>query len=359
MIVLCAPEPELKALDIQHALDLSCDLVLAPWRLPSQTPTWGTIARFVHARKQVGENLRGLPGYPLAELAIRAWARGQTPRMLGGRFALRRALSHWFARCASRLDSTNVIIAPSLAARRVFASRPRSHKILWLDFPCLRQLHYDLNEHAKRHPESRYLHRYRAPDHVVIDQEVEWELADAIVVRGAYAWECLLRSGVPEEKLIKLKPRQSFAPPMEQGTMRSPSGYIHIALAGIAGARHGGYELLKLLDSRPCLVAHLRFGEGSEPSALAQHPQVLPISDSSWEQIDALVALSCCEGYFSEIARAQALGLPIIGTREALAWAKADRIVDLNDSETLARAVDSLRLGQLSDKGSEALRRIG
>jgi hypothetical protein len=332
MIVLVAAEPELSRHSVEEALGLRVDRVLAPWKLPAATPAVGPLARFVRLRR--GEPAaRGLPGYPLVELCARGWARGQTPRILSSRLALRRALSLWAARALGSLGSRDTVIAPTLVARRVFAAAPSARKVLWQDLPCMRRLHRDLDAQAERYPESRYLRRYRAPEWAVVDQEVEWELADRIAVRGRYARDVLLEAGLPAHRLARIGsaatiptlPRRAGAP-----------GEVHLIVAGIAGARHCTNELLAALDERPWLHLHLRGGEGAEPAELLSHPRAVALTEKSWERASALAALSCCEAYFPEVRRAAACGLAIIATEPACAWLEKSELAAVVNAGSIA-----------------------
>jgi len=337
MIVLISPEPGVRRCHVEDELSLSVNLLLAPWQLPIWAPAWGAAARFVEQRRQ-RERARRLLGYPMLEVVSRLWARGQTHRLLEARFVLRRGLSFWAARVLRSLGAGDTIIAPALTARRAFAAAPNAQKILWQDLPCLRQLHRDLDAQAERYPSSAYLRRFRAPDWAVIDQEVEWELADVITVRGHFAHRTLQQGGISSAKLKPIFQAKSYSAP----TRRPSGGVVHVALAEIACARHFTNEVHEVLTTRPWLRVHLRSGEGSEPRELLSHPQVQELNEDSWPQLDALLAVSCCESYARAIDRARNLGLPVIATQTACAWHEVASIPQSDAAQHLGAAIDRL-----------------
>jgi hypothetical protein len=177
--------------------------------------------------------------------------------------------------------------------------------------PGLRCLHDDLDLAAAQHRHCAYLNRYRAPDWTIVDQEVEWQLADEIHVRGRFARQLLLNQGVPAEKIVLLES------PVQSPLLRESSktrAKLHVLLAGLASARHGTNEILRALEFRPWLEVYARAGEGTEPADFMEHPQVHHSDPNTLAQVDALLVPSFCETYLPELRLAAASGIPIIAS---------------------------------------------
>ncbi|MGE0495738.1 MAG: hypothetical protein AB7S38_41420 [Vulcanimicrobiota bacterium] len=263
-------------------LSLVSGRLVAPWALP-RLPI-----PFFRRRHQPGA--RGWPGFFLLEAGLRLWAGRNVTRSLRARFWLRRLVG-------SRLRSPGdePVVVATLSALELFSHHP-GKKILMLDLPLLRQLHADLDQAARHHPHSPFLHRFRAPHAVVARQEAELALADEVWVLGPYA-ETLL-SGYPVRRLDR-----PVAPRPAQGT--------DWLLAGPATARNGVYQALELLERFPQARLRVNPGEGLEPFDLLDHPRVTPAGDL--EGVGLVLALSWCESYPAE-ARS---GLPLLATRPA------------------------------------------
>jgi glycosyltransferase involved in cell wall biosynthesis len=281
-------------------------------------------------------------GYPLAELAARAWARTKTDRTLHARFVFRDLGGRWAAKqaCLTRADT---VIAPSCAARALFAAAPQAKKILLLDMPGLRALHDDLDLAAAHNARSVYLNRYRAPDWVLVNQEVEWQLADEIHVRGRFVQDLLIARGIPEDK-IQFVP-QRIEQPVARKEGRAGS-QVRVLLAGLASARHGTHELLSALHERPWLEIYARSGEGCEPAEFVQHPRVHRATKESLAEVDAVVVPSFCETYLPELRQAKASGIPVIATLRGAAHLSANQLfAELSPKlgHSLPRALDKLR----------------
>jgi hypothetical protein len=310
MIIAFEPEPSPLMRAFEGAQPEPVGRIIRPWRLPPGVRRLAPspLQRFVTQRCQdVGI---GLTGFPLVELAARAWAGSRTDRTLHSRFLFRRLLGQWAARQPG-VPNADAIIAPSCAARYLFSAAPTARKILLLDMPGLRCLHDDLDLAATQHVNCAYLNRYRAPDWTVVDQEVEWQLADEIHVRGRFAHQLLLNQGVPAEKILLFEPAP---PPPALREEARPDTDLHVLLAGLASARHGTNELLKVLDSRPWLQVYARAGEGCEPAEFVQHPRVHSATAGSLLQADAVLVPSFCETYLPELNLAAASGVPIIAS---------------------------------------------
>jgi len=312
-VIIVEPEPSNTIANFTYP-GARLHLRLRPWRLPltiGKLPFLGE-QRFVRVRST--REGRALPGFVQAEMVARLWARGQTHRILHSKFVLRRWTEEWAARQSS-LRQTSIVVAPSNTARSVFAAAPDAKKILIIDLPLLRRLHEDLRAAAVKYPLARYLGRYRAPNWAIVNQEVEWELADEIFVRGQFAREELKRAGVDASK-IRILPGLPPSPRLRHTVSKAP-GAVHVLLAGLAAARNGTHSIVYALEQLPWLHVHLRVGEGCEPQRLLRHSRVIPFSkrnDSSLEAMDAVVAPSLCESYHPELALAYGLGIPMIAT---------------------------------------------
>jgi hypothetical protein len=277
----------------------------------------------------------------LASRAIGAlWARDYTDRRMRIRFARRALIDRMAARWLPR--SARMVIAPSGAAERVFAlARARGCETrLVHDLTCMRELHEDLDEAARRYPECGFLRRFRAPRALLTRQETERVLADRVMVRGAYAARLLQTRGVPGDRIERIPqpPERRPASPRvpTQGTL---------LLAGLAAARGGTNEALQALERRPHLTLLVRPGEGTEPRRLLSHPQVRIATRREREELDgvqAVLAPSWCESHAVEVPLAAALGVPVIGTARALGDVVAAHTIEPGDSYALGLAIDAL-----------------
>lgn len=342
MTLVFEPEPSEFMRSFVAAQVSGTPLMLRPWLLPSQIQGLAPrpLRRFVNQRCQ--DHGKGLLGFPFVELAASAWAGSKTDRRLHSRFVMRRLLGAWAAR-QSCVASAETIIAPSCAARALFAATPRAKKILLLDMPALRRLHEDLDSAAAKNSGSRYLHRYRAPDWTLVNQEVEWQLADEIHTRGRFVRELLLRSGIPKDKIYSVEAKEEKAIARHKPDDRTR---VRVLLAGLASARHGTHELLSALQSRPWLQVYARSGEGSEPAAFFRHPQVQTATAASLSEVDAVLVPSFCETYLPELRQASASGVPVIATlRGAASLAATELFAELSPEidSSLSRALDKLR----------------
>lgn len=221
---------------------------LAPWALPLRGPGEFFRRRFLTgARRQLGWT--GL------EAMMRLWAGSDTARGMQARFALRGLAARW-----ATAGPEDEVVAPSLAALELFARHP-GRKILLLDLPLLRELHADLDAAATANPSSQFLHRYRASRDIVVRQEQELALANEVWVRGAHAATLLERRGLPWKPLPTINDSAPTNPPRGNG----------ILLAGLASARHGLPELLRVVEAHRDWRLHLRCGPGTEPANLLDH----------------------------------------------------------------------------------------
>ncbi len=311
---------------------------LRPWRLPqaSEKLAPATLRRFVGLRAQ--EQGLALPGFTAAELAARAWAGSRSDRQLHSKFQLRTLASRWAAR---KLGGASVVVAPSNAARAIFAQAHNARKVLIFDMPHLRGLHEDLDRERDRFPDCRFLARYRAPEWAIVDQEVELLLADEVWVRGFYLRDRLRLQGVADERLRVLPwPGQVI----EARPIESP-GLLHVLLAGLAAARNGSNELYKALQARPWLRVHVRGGLGAEPAAFLQHPQVQAACATSLASVHAVVAPSLCEAYLADVSSAAASGLALIATHRGAGSVAPEtlfRLLPTPIGDALGEALDAL-----------------
>ncbi len=339
MIVVVAPEPaswpaRLAALDPDVR-------IFAPWAIPDLAPLRLLAHRIPFLRRRLTHDaVDPVPGWPLAELALSAWIGERADRRLRGLFLRRAAVDRLAAARIRRARDLRAVIAPSGAAERTFAAAARAGArcILLEDLPALRQLQEDLDQAAARHPDCRFLRRFRAGSAVLAVQEVEWAMADRVLVRGAFARATRAAAGVAAARIIDwpdplpaVRPRRS-APP------------TRALLAGLAAARHGTCEVLALVDSRPDLELAVRAGEGLEPAALLDHPRIrraTPRELAALDGIGLVLAPSWCESYPDEVALAVSHGVPVTGTLRAAGFADLGAGAHQpGDGRALAAAVD-------------------
>lgn len=299
----------------------------APWAL-GPLPRW--LPGFFTRRQLAGA--RALPGWPLAEAALRLWTRAQTERTLFGRFMLRAAVDWLAARYILR-ERPSEVVAPSCAARRSFAAARAigARTVLVEDLADLRGLHEDLDHAARAHPECRFLRNYRAPAKILARQETERLLADELFVRGRHAWSARVRMGFPAAQLRRIEPR-AFQP------LTRSRGRNQLLLAGLAAARHGTVEALAALAARPDATLFVHGGPGTEPDGLLQHPRVRRHTN---EPVSCVLAIAWCESYPSDVPAAAAAGIPIIATQRAAGFTETIEVPP-GDALAVARALAQL-----------------
>jgi hypothetical protein len=319
VISVIAPEPvpwvkELLALNDQR---LVTD-VFAPWAV-APAPRW--FPDFVRSRwdrRSIDEHRDHVlpwPGWPFGELSLRQLAGGKVPRQMEARFLNRKIIG--LLATALMRKRVNVVVAPSLAAGELFvkARQLGGRTVLLEDIPDMRSLHADLDAAASVHPDAAFLRRYRAPLKWMVRQERERVLADVIVVRGPFA--------LAERKRDH---PDAIVEPWPVASARAASGWSEgkrpnvVLLAGLASARNGSYELLQALDALPELRVLVHAGEGTEPASLLRHPRVRVVDANErarLSSVGAVVAPAWCEGHSPDVARAEALDVPVIASTRA------------------------------------------
>lgn len=292
-------------------------VLLAPWALPARLP-----GRFLGRRYRPGA--RWQPGWTAVEAALALWSRGRTDRQMEARFQLRALTDAW----ASRMLPPGVeqVYAPSCAAWRTFARARKlgAQTILVEDLPSLRELQDDLDRAAARHPDCRFLRRYRADRGRLVRQESERALSHRLLLRGLHA-RALRGRG---EELAGPAP----------SPMRREAG--RLCLAGLATGRNGSNEALALLERLPGLELEVQAGEGLEPAGLLAHPRVRARQGAPAGEL--VLAPAWCESYPPEVGAALAAGLPVIGTRQAAGWSTLTAEVEPGDVDGLVAAVEWL-----------------
>ena len=297
--------------------------------------------------------ITSVPGWPLGEAALRAWASGRADRNLRARFAVRRAVDALAAHWLRRLRPA-IVIAPSCAAQRTFAAARDIAATTFLleDLPWIRELHRDLDTAARIHRDCAFLRRFRAPGHVLARQEAERVLADHLIVRSRHAREERLAAGFPAERIIDF---DWATPPANASSASRPRAKaarprLRVLLAGLAAARHGTVEALAAIAERPEIELVVRAGEGMEPEGLLRHPRVSRATPAAWQAldgIDAVIAPSFCETHLSEVTLASRAGLPVIATARAAGFIIPTREIPPGDAEALGRALDAIASGSV------------
>jgi hypothetical protein len=305
--------------------------VLAPWSLPEGPERWDALPSRLRAawrRRTVpgagDARVWGLPGWWAVEAGMR-WNGRSAAAAFQSRFLLR----GWVARAVAPLLPARLetVVAPSLCARELFAMARRrgARCVLVEDLPSLRELHADLDEAARRHPEEPFLRNHRARAEDVARQEAERVLADEIWVRGEFQRERLVAAGYAPERLRELRPLEEAAP----RAALAPGRPERVALlAGPALARSGLREALEVLEARPRWRLRVRPTEGTNPQLL-EHPRVTRLTAPArhpLQGVDAVLALSWCESSPAELALAAAGGIPIIATDRASGFFPCQRV---------------------------------
>jgi hypothetical protein len=345
VIALVVPEPAAwwtRVATLAAAIDPDVR-VIAPWALPDLAPLRALAPRVPFLRRRLTRSpTESFPGWPLAELALSAWIGNRADRRLSALFLRRAAVDRVAAARLTRARDLRAVIAPSGAAERTFAaaSRAGARTILLDDLPSLRQLQEDLDEAAARHPDCRFLRRFRAGPSTLARQEVEWAMADRILVRGAFARSVRAAAGVADLRLIDWP--EPLPPPA--AAPRAAAGATRVLLAGLAAARHGTCEALALLDAHPDLELAVRAGEGLEPAGLLDHPRVRRATPGELSRLDGIglvLAPAWCESYPDEVARAVSHGVPVAGTVRAAGFVDLEGLAARpGDVRALSAAVD-------------------
>jgi hypothetical protein len=350
MIALIAPEPAFWLSPLLDAVSSASDdiFMIAPWAFRREAPAWfpSRLKAFLNRRvfRKDSLQIQNHPGWVGFEGPLRLWAGKSTPRRMAARFWLRRKTDSFASR--SLPPSTRIVIAPSCAAETTFsyASKRKIKTLLVEDLPAIRELQEDLDRAAKTHPQCAFLKRYRASPSWIVRQERERVLADRILIRGHFARALREEMGILPSSLLELPGPDLSEIPLSDG--RSLPSSSRILLAGLATARNGIMEALRVLESRPHLTLQVRSGEGMEPPDLLRHPQVVAVSpkDFPLHETSLVVAPAWCESYPPELAIAAARGIPIVATR------RASGFIDLESEGEEIQPGDAPALGQAIDR---------
>jgi len=325
VIAIIAPEPAAwpsRIAALAAAIDPDVR-IFAPWAIPDLAPLRALSRRVAFLRRRLtSHRCDTVPGWPIAELALSAWIGERADRRLRALFLRRAAVDRLAAARIAGAGELRAVIAPAGAAERSFAAAARAgaRAILLDDLPSLRQLQEDLDRAACRHPDCRFLRRFRAGPSVLARQEVEWAMADHILVRGTFARAVRAAAGVSPHRLIDWPDPLPAIDCPRTGAPRAAARPTRALLAGLAAARHGTCEALALLETRPDLELVVRAGEGLEPAGLLDHPRVSRASAAELSRLDGIglvIAPSWCESYPDELARAVSHGVPVTGTVRA------------------------------------------
>jgi hypothetical protein len=263
-----------------------------------------------------------VPGWRLVDGAVNHCLRGWTPLEMIRRLSWRAAIDQ----AAARLLPADVraVVAPSCGALASLAAAAHrgAAAILVEDLPLFRQLHADLDEAARRHPDCRLLGRYRAPVERVVRQEREHAVADRILVRGQFAAERHLAAGHRVRPLAAGDPKSDDGGVGAAGARdgRRDGAGPRLLLAGAPCARSGVVEALAAVTALPGAILLVRPSDAMEPAGLLSHRAVRLASPSEVGRlagVDAVIAPAPCESYPSEVPRAAARGVPVVATRRA------------------------------------------
>lgn len=309
MTLVLAPQPVswLKTVvDYAQATWSGSVRVAAPWYV--EAPTAFRRSAFLQRRMPaLGEAVVSAPGWPALEAAAQAWAGARADRQWRARMATRALADRWAAARLHRLATNGVVIAPSLAAWRIFAAARarRLRTVLIQDYPALRALAEDLDRVAEAYPDSALARRFRPTTAMIVRQESEWELADEILPRQRWDCDVALAWG-----------RSAAA--VRGG---APGSFRTVLLAGPALARSGAHQALAAVERDPNLLLHVRAGDAIEPTALQTHPRVVVrgglAGPEALDDMDAVIAPAWCESHAPELSWAVARGLPVWATPKA------------------------------------------
>ncbi|MFT5429776.1 MAG: hypothetical protein ACI9OJ_000448 [Myxococcota bacterium] len=285
------------------------------------------------------------PGYSVVRAARRLYVRSAADRRIRAQLAIRATTDHLAART---LPAADIVVAPSLAAKRVFARARREgmRTLLVSDIPHLGRLHQDLDTAVRLHPESRLLRRFRASRRSCDQDASERALADCILVRGRYA-EHAVRSGQLSWPLA-LEPAGRAITGQRSSGQSSSGRNSRLLLAGLATARSGTYEALELLEQIPSLRLSIRVGDGAEPRELANHARVDTRRSVDEYAVCGVVAPGLCESYPPEVRLGAWANLPVIATAAVSGFVEGVYTVPVGDTESLVRATRRLLSGEVN-----------
>ncbi len=267
------------------------DVVVAPWASAASLPA--------------GVRLFQVPGW--------RWFRGAAARVtepLALKLSVRRAIDALVAKWVT--PRVTEVIAPSLAAQRVFARLPNARKTLMADLPQLLALHDDLDSASKVLPHCGYLRHHRASQAALVQQVEESLLADEVMVRGHYARRALARAGVRVISKMQVTER-----PM---ALRHDPQSARVLLAGSTASRFGLEVALEAMASMPQRVLVARAAVGSEAASL-RHPRLVVLgADEPVPPVSKVWAPAWVESTPAEVSAAVAAGIPTVATERAMGW---------------------------------------
>ncbi len=313
---------------LQHAGRVE---VFAPWVLPPAVLSEiGSSVGYVRRRNRAAlPSARNAPWFTAAELVARAWARGRTARTLANRTRLR-ALADFAAAAAihRRARAPELVVAPSLAARRTFAAAAQvgATTLLIEDLPDFDTLVDGLDALARQHPQAHFLRNHRPSARAHARQRAERWQADAIAVRGRVAWH-RVGAGTVRVELPCASP-----PPSPASSGRD------VLFAGPPLARSGSVYLPALLEALPHRTVRVLPGPCSEPTGLLQHPRLRVHRSDDVEGIGVVLSLSPLESTPAPVARALAAGIPVVGTSASTGILSPTSVVIVEPSDPIAVA---------------------
>jgi hypothetical protein len=343
MIAVVAPQPASWLEPLLRAPPDGGPVVLfAPWALKA-APDWLPVRVRTFWRNRVlpaGPEPSRRWWWPLFDGTTTAWSSLGAPQRMRSRFLQRKLAGDMASRWLPA--GATLVLAPSLAARRIFSLARQRGAATWLveDLPWMRRLQEDLDHAVMMHPSSTFLRRYRAGRSVLVRQEEERALADRCLVRGFHAWNQRVAAGLPESRLGRLTEKRP--PPI--GPRQPDHRQGRVLLAGLATARSGVLEAVEALAGRPDLTLLVRLGEGSEPGLL-RRPRVAAIEGNplrALESADLVLAPALSETYPVEVLAAAAASIPIVGTLRAAGFVPLAREVAPGDAARLRCAIDDV-----------------
>lgn len=353
MIAIIVPEPAPWLLPLLSLARERQEVTLfAPWALPASAPSWlpQKVKTFWGRRALEGATRNAQPLWSGAEAVLSLWSGQKTDRLMQARLWKRGATDYLAARWLP--EGVTTVIAPSLAARRVFsaATQRGAKKILVEDLPSFRQLHEDLDRAARRLPQCVFLRRYRAPASLVAQQEAEQVLASTLLIRGLFAKANRKAQGFSEEKVLLLPPK-----PLPRAATRSAPSAPTFLLAGVSAARNGTMEAISAISSYPEATLLVRTGEGTEPKDILSRPNVRQASKEEQQTLNgvsAVIAPSLCESYSPEVTLAAVKGIPVIATKRGSGCVDANRFgreIEVGDSAALLSAMRSIQVNKQAE----------
>jgi len=231
----------------------------------------------------------------------------------------------------------------------------------------------NFQEVCERESQRWFAKRFRGhPSTAMVERvEEEYRLVDRVRVYSKWAKACMMRFGVPEQKIHILRQTvnlKRFRPP---SVRLASDGPLRLCYVGSLDLRKGFVYLLKAIRALGTRQIQLRIvgatGDRDCARLLARESSGLQVQSApgdplpAYQQSELLVVPTLEDGFSFVVVEGLACGLPVIVTREAGAAecvqpGQSGWVVPAAEVETLASALEDalLRRKELWSMGQQA-----